>query len=291
MIPTLIACYTATILEFTAPERTKIGCIFFQNGRLDPPVLPPFEDSKTWTNINEQDSECLREYLQLLEVNESRARTNKKRRLDNVDITDQLVATTSECDQLVVATSECEVSIEEVVQKLPHPSTTYWDSPEAHFLFCPQNSEGVMACLIRRDLLLRDAMVHDLVLQSLVDGCDDISSLSVKKREHLRIRCIYMRKCYETAMQYMNQKTWNECISIAISELSDQGINYIHSQKPIRNWNIEFREKEVFQVPFNKEDNVPKLFTYFPEVKSEFASYCNKKQKPVSFQLKRLILN
>ena len=121
---------------------------FFQNGQLDPPSLPPFEDSETWTNINIQDSDSLCEYLQLLEVNESRARPNKKRRLDNVDI----------IDQLVVTTSECEKSIEEAVQKLPRPSTTYWDSPEAHFLFCPQNSEGVMACLIRRDLLLRDAI-------------------------------------------------------------------------------------------------------------------------------------
>ena len=49
----------------------------------------------------------------------------------------------------------------------------------------------------------------------------------------MRYKCLYLRKAYELAIQFMSAKTWIGCIDMAISEISDIGIQYIKNGKTL----------------------------------------------------------
>ena len=104
---------------------------------------------------------------------------------------------------------------------------SYWDSPESILLFQPQDGESVQGCLRRRTVMLLEASRNDDALILLTSDLEDISDLSVKQTEQLRVRCVYLAKVYETAIQCMNGMCWVDCCIIAISKFDDSGIDYI----------------------------------------------------------------
>ena len=81
----------------------------------------------------------------------------------------------------------------------------YWNSPEAMLLFKPEKDESVLECLAMRDAILLEAITDDNALLSIVVGIKDLNHISSKQRELVRYQCIYLRKSYEIAVQFMNK--------------------------------------------------------------------------------------
>ena len=84
---------------------------------------------------------------------------------------------------------------------------TYWDRPEAIALFSPLAGEFVSQCVIRREEILFQASCDDDALAHSTDGIDKIDELCNHQRHTLRVKCIFVRKAYEVALQYMNAYT------------------------------------------------------------------------------------
>ena len=68
---------------------------FFQRPSLDPPFFPSPKSVDEWVEIDKVDSQQLEKYLSSLEKLESLSRSKKRKRLDSVDIIDELVVTKS----------------------------------------------------------------------------------------------------------------------------------------------------------------------------------------------------
>ena len=166
-----------------------------------------------------------------------RERATKKRRLDEVQ-------------------TGLQIHQQKQSHKLKDPPPTndkrdhYWVSKDAENLFCPLPEESVVECLLRRDSVLMEAITDDDVLLSLCDTINDLEDITAKARQHLRYKCMYIKKAYEIALQKMNQLTWHECCKLAVEEVNDIGVNYITGWKTIAGWNQQFRSNGLFPVPF-----------------------------------------
>ena len=241
---------------------------YFQSTPGDPPYFPPFKDTGAWELIDSVDQKQLVSYLASLKRIEERQRPNKRKYLDSVDIADDIYFSEKETLSLAKKdTLACKVVY------------NYWNSPEAVSLFSPNFGETVLECLIRRDKLLLKATIDDSVLYSLIRDFDENDKLTDKQITKIRYQCIYLRKAYEVAIQYMNGITWVQSIRKAIEELSDQGIIIVKNDKTIRKWNVMFRTDESFLPSHIGSEMEPKVFTFFPDCKKEFLHYCNSKAK------------
>ena len=194
----------------------------------------------------------------------------KRKRLDDVDIIDKNVDTKSITDTIAEKHAKAIMSAK---------AFSYWDSPEAYLLFVPLKGESVHGCLRRRNRILVEASRNDNALHQLLSDVEDIEVLSVKQKEQLRLRCIYLNKAYEVAIQYMNSIGWVECVKIAIDELRYCDIDYISNERTVRRWHTEFRTNEKFNISFVRSQLEPKLFSFFPKARSELLEYCTKKVK------------
>ena len=117
--------------------------------------------------------------------------------------------------------------------------------------------------MCRRIDILQFASVNDNSLLSLIDDDDiDIEDLLNDQRQNLRYQCIYLRKAYETAMQFMNSLSWTKCIDIALLELSDQGIFHFKNEKAIRILNKKFRHNESFAILNQRQSKLPAIFAF-----------------------------
>ena len=123
------------------------------------------------------------------------------------------------------------------------------------------------------------ATVDDDTLMSLVDDNIDMDDLSSNQKQHLRYQCIYLRKSYEIALQYMNTYTWTQCINVALVELCDQGIVNIKCDRTIREWNIRFRNNEILTVSNQRCEREPLVFAFFPEAKKKSYPFVIKRLK------------
>ena len=111
-------------------------------------------------------------------------RSHKKRRLDNIDVLDE-IATTRAISEVIAD--------EHAALHANRYFYTYWDSPECKKLFRPLADETVIGCLKRRNNLFLNATRNDVALLNIVDGVSNISDLSEKQKEHIRIQCLYLR--------------------------------------------------------------------------------------------------
>ena len=102
--------------------------------------------------------------------------------------------------------------------------------------------ESVTDCLIMRENVLCSGMLGDDVLCTLVSDVESINDFNSKQKESIRKKCLYLRKSYEIALQYMNKLTWKKCCQLAIDELEDDGIYYAKNEKNLRMWHIQFRK-------------------------------------------------
>ena len=107
--------------------------------------------------------------------------------------------------------------------------------------------------------------------------CDNGESgnMTNKCMTHLRMQFMYLRKAYELAIQFMNQKTWKQCCEICIEYLEDNGTRYCSSTWTLMKWNKQFRIYDSFDAPFLKEGREPKLFQFFPEAKNLIIKFCS----------------
>jgi hypothetical protein len=71
-------------------------------------------------------------------------------------------------------------------------------------------------------------------LYSLIRDFDENDKLTDKQITKIQYQCIYLRKAYEVAIQYMNGITWVQSIRKAIEDLSDKGIIIVKNDKTIR---------------------------------------------------------
>ena len=179
----------------------------------------------------------------------------------------------------ILEKADCELKNKEMTEQSAshHPFVNigdYFTSPEAIILFQPNKNENVVQCLVRRIELLSQAAVDDDVLKLLSDT-KDLGSLTNKGMTHLRMKFVYLRKSYELAIQYMNKKTWKECCKLCIQSFQDNGTQYCKSIVSIMRWNREFRSQDTFGIPFSKQVREPKLFQFFPEVKTSIIRFCS----------------
>ena len=243
---------------------------YFDTLSKSPPSFPTFKDKESWEAIDTIDSKRLQEYIDHLNFLKSKERPNKRKRLDDIDhigISKMHEINTNELITAHLATND------------NYSTLSYFDSPEAKLLFSPKNNETVKDCLICRESLLRSALTDDMVLDHIVNDSKLLCKLEYKKRNCIRYRCMYLRKLYKNALQYMNSITWKECARKSISELADEGVNYIKDNKSLRRWNIEFRQNEKFILPYSRIEHTPKVFSIFPEAKAELLKFANEKVK------------
>ena len=85
-----------------------------------------------------------------------------------------------------------------------------------------------------------------------------------------------MRKSYEIVVQKMNSSTWEECVHIAINELTDCGVG-ITNNGTVMLVNLQFRKNDHLTVPYARTNREPKLFSIFPEAQKKFMYFCNQK--------------
>ena len=173
-------------------KRNQETYYMFQKPSCDPPYFPPPSDKNTWNKIDEIDSIQLQSFIATIEKNNSLTRSTKKRRLDDIDIIDNLASSKSITDS--IANNHANAFIENL-------NVTYWDSPECKKLFHPMDDETILGCLKRRNSLLLDATRNDDALLTVIDGVSSLSDLSVKQKEYVRVQCMYLRKSYELAIQ------------------------------------------------------------------------------------------
>jgi hypothetical protein len=153
----------------------------------------------------------------------------------------------------------------------------YWDSGEAILLFNPIPGKSVKQCLCDRERLLQDIIDDARKVTTVIkDGDADKTPLNARHQQRIVAQCLYLRKAYENAIQHMNAWTWHKCCEEAIESIRDLGIAYVCNEKTIRRWHIFFRKNETFPNPrgYSKKLREPKVFDFFPEIKSMINDYC-----------------
>ena len=95
--------------------------------------------------------------------------------------------------------------------------------------------------------------LHYMLLSLIDDDNIDIDDLSNDQRQNICYQCIYLRKAYETALQFMNSLSWTKCIDTAILELSHQGIFHFKNEKSIRILNKDFRHNKSLAILNQRE--------------------------------------
>jgi hypothetical protein len=172
--------------------------------------------------------------------------------------------------------------------RIRHPPTTkmakkrteldYWDSGEAIKLFNPTLGKSIKQCLCDRDQLLQNIIEDADMVETIMEGCNDdnTTKLTAKQERRIVTQCLYLRKAYKIAVQCMNAWTWKECCAEAIKSLRDCGINYVGNEVTIRSWHIYFRKNETFPNPLGCSRKLlePKVFNFFPEMKSKIHKFC-----------------
>ena len=240
---------------------------FMQEPGLDPPIFPPTRNNKAvWDKINEIDALYLSKFVDRIEGSKSNQRSTKKRRLDEIDIANNISISLTKSRTLIESDSH-----------LTSCKTLYWDSPEANKLFNPNMDETVTSCLAKRFETLGEASYDDDILLQLLHDVKDTTILSNNQKNTLRHQCLYLKKAYEIALQCMNTITWQDCATKAIEMLADVGINTVTSSRTIMKLNAYFRVNKMLDVPFVRVSREPKLFGCFPDIKSDLVKYCNEK--------------
>ena len=190
---------------------------FFQKPSLDPPYFPPTNTNNTvWNVIKSVDKRNVEIYLANIEKLQSRVRVNKRKRLDSIDIYDNISTTSDKTKKGVVDDAK------KIIGSIP--SNNYWNSPDANHLFMPRNDETVLEAFVRRDKLLAAAAFDNDVLMTMFHNVDDIHDLTNTQLLNVKLDCLYLKKGYEIALQRMNQLTWTDCLILAIKDLADIGI-------------------------------------------------------------------
>jgi hypothetical protein len=108
----------------------------------------------------------------------------------------------------------------------------YWDSGEAIKLFNPILGKSVKQCLCDRVVLLQNIIEDADKVETIIEDWNDDSATQLTAKQERRIvtRCLYLRKAYEIAVQFMNLWTWKECCAVAIKSLRDCGMNYVRNE-------------------------------------------------------------
>ena len=212
--------------------------LFFQNAWKDPPSFP--KPKKVWDKIKEVDQENLTTFLNELEVQKERQqRSKRKERVDPVDVSIKLARAGNKTEKF---------KRQKVTNIVAPQRANYFESPEAILLFNPMPGETVLECLSRRIELLKTASFDDSCLEQIVASINSLSDLTIKQREILRMQCLCLKQAYESAIQFMNNKTWHDCCQLAVEEVANIGIFSVKDKRTICNWNFEFRNREKLPV-------------------------------------------
>jgi hypothetical protein len=155
----------------------------------------------------------------------------------------------------------------------------YWDSSEAIKLLNPMPGVSVKQCPCDRGKLLQDVIEDANKLETIIEDWvtdNNATLLTAKQERRIVTQCLYLRKAYEIAVQRMNTWTWKECCAEAIKSLHDCGINYVGNEPTIRRLHMFFRKNETFPNPqgHSKKLLEPKVFGFFPELKSKIHDFC-----------------
>ena len=241
---------------------------WFQDKVKPPPIFPQTcHNISVWDSINEEDSDKLVAYLARISRTRDTSRKAKKRQVDEVDLYDLINDNKKKIKSL--ASTNIKASSFEL-------QSNFWDSPEARRLFNVKNNTSLLEVIATRCLLLSKASFDDNILLSILHDVKEVSELSSTQIQYLRYSCLYLRKAYENAVQYMNSLSWIQCIENAIKEMHDIGIYHITNEKTVRMLNCTFRCNEKLIPPFLQSKRQPLFLEFYPDFKTEVISFCNK---------------
>jgi hypothetical protein len=177
---------------------------------------------------------------------------------------------------------------------------SYWESPEAHALFC-EIKKGVGVgdesdlmpprhCVEERIERLKQpsAGVHGWKL--VVDDFDTNELCSASDVFNIQMKSKYMSLSLRFALEEMNAWKWRDCCNEEVKQLNRlEGHQYITSGKTIMNWHHSFRNHhESFRNPrFDSHGKVklPPLLERNPEFKMSFVRYAMANLNDLSAEL------
>ena len=192
---------------FTKANKQKNSIIFQYVDKVPPEFPRTINNKYVWDEINYVDQAKLEDYVARIILTQTRERHNKKRQLDEIDCINENTCSTKSIKLLAKSSAS---SITEAVL------CTYWSNPEAKILFCPEDDELVQDCLLRRRILLNEAIFNNDCSLLLLDHIADIRESGSKQRQKLQMDCVYLRKLYEYVLQYTNKLTWKQLLDVAI---------------------------------------------------------------------------
>jgi hypothetical protein len=271
--------------------RCKMSAGYFftvQDPMLAPPeMLTTRANDSEWIKLCKVDEKLLASYEKRIQSSENRENNydrhakKKQKVLDDVDI---FLANEKSKYNTTVCTNCDPPRMTEEWRKLD-----YWDSGEAILLFNPTPGKSVKQCLCDRDRLLQDVIQDASKVESIIEnGETDETPLNARQQQRIVSQCLYLRKAYEIAIQCMNAWTWKECCAEAIKSIRDLGISYVCDERTIRRWHIFFRKNETFSNPrgHSKKQREPKVFDFFPEIKSNINDFCGNPDNQPSMSAK-----
>ena len=118
---------------------------------------------------------------------------------------------------------------------------TYWDSPEALALFCPNNLNNGSAAdvLEKRIEILKLCQKYDQ-WKLVIHGHDPDNLCSEYDKVIIRHKSLTLLLAYQIALTKMPNKTWIQCCGNAVRQINSMGITVATSGKTVANYNCLF---------------------------------------------------
>ena len=76
---------------------------------------------------------------------------------------------------------------------------------------------------------------------SIVTDAKIVSDMTNNQKQRIMTHCLYLKKSYELVLQHMNRLTWIRYINLEILQLQDDGIEYLQSERAVRDINSHFK--------------------------------------------------
>ena len=106
-----------------------------------------------------------------------------------------------------------------------------WESKNMRNLFAPNSPHDVgVDVILNSHIDLLEAMINEpKVLVENVEKTEEDSELTYENMFYIEKKATYLRQAFTIAIEYMPDKTWQQCCEEAIQELARVEINKISS--------------------------------------------------------------
>ena len=152
-----------------------------------------------------------------------------------------------------------------------------WESKNMRNLFAPNSPHDVgVDVILNSHIDLLEAMINEpKVLVENVEKTEEDSELTYENMFYIEKKATYLRQAFTIAIEYMPDKTWQQCCEEAIQELENVGYKTIKNWQTLSDWNRAFRVNGKFTHPNPKKKYSPMLLDLYPEAKDLICSFAS----------------